>query len=141
MNPNLTVTCAFHITRRERGQKHLRDGKTPDQPRGKVPRIARLMALAIHCDELIQNGDLTDQSELARFGQVTTARTTQILSLLALAPDIQEAILFLPRTTRGRDAIKETDVRQIAAVLDWRKQRRLWANLRDERLPFPTSLK
>ena len=92
------------------------------------------MALAIHSDELIQNGDLTDQSELARFGQVTTARTTQILSQLALAPDIQEAILFLPRTTQGRDAIKETDVRRIATVLDWRKQRRLWAKLREERL-------
>ncbi len=80
-------------------------------------------------------GGRADQSELARFGQVTTARTTQILSLLALAPDIQEAILFLPQTTNGRDAIKETDVRPIAAVLDWRKQRRLWAALRDERLP------
>jgi len=135
MNPNLTVTRDFHITRRERGQKQLHGGKTSDEPRGKIPRIARLMALAIHCDELIQNGDLADQSELARFGQVTTARTTQILSLLALAPDIQETILFLPRITSGRDAIKETDVRPIAAVLDWRKQRRLWATLRDERLP------
>lgn len=141
MNPNLTVTRDFHITRRERGQRQLREGKTPDQPRGKIPRIARLMALAIHCDELIQNGDLTDQSELARFGQVTTARTTQILSLLALAPDIQEEILYLPRTTNGRDAIKETDVRVIAAVLDWRKQRRLWATLCDERLGTDDSLK
>ncbi len=96
------------------------------------------MALAIHCDELIQNGALTDQSELARFGQVTTARTTQILSLLALAPDIQECILFLPRTTKGREVVKETDIREIAAVLDWRKQRRLWATLRDERLFLPT---
>jgi hypothetical protein len=72
------------------------------------------MALAIHCDELIQQGAITDQSELARFGHVTTARTTQIMSLLALAPDIQAAILFLPRTTHGREAIKESDVRQIA---------------------------
>jgi len=141
MNPNLTVTRDFHITRHERGQKQLHDGESPDQPRGKIPRIARLMALAIHCDELIQNGDLADQSELARFGQVTTARTTQILSLLALAPDIQEAILFLPRTTSGRDALKETDVRPIAAVLDWRKQRRLWATLCDERLGTDDGLK
>ncbi len=95
------------------------------------------MALAIHCDELIQQGAITDQSELARFGQVTTARTTQIMSLLALAPDIQEAILFLPRTTQGRDAIKESDVCSIATVPDWRKQRRLWARLRDERMPSP----
>lgn len=59
------------------------------------------------------------------------------MSLIALAPNIQEAILFLPRTTQGRDAIKESDVRQIAAVPNWRKQRRLWAKLCDERMPSP----
>ena len=89
------------------------------------------MALAIHCDELIESGAIADQSELARFGQITTARSTQIMSLLALAPDIQEDILFLPLTQMGRDAIKEHKVRSIAATLDWRKQRRLWADLRE----------
>lgn len=137
MNSNLTITREFHITRRQNGQKRLDAGTAPEQPCGKIPRIARLMALAIHCDELIQQGAITDQSELARFGQVTTARTTQIMSLLALAPDIQEAVLFLPRTTLGRDAIKESDARPIANVPDWRKQRRLWANLCGERLPSP----
>jgi len=53
----------------------------------------------------------------------------QIMSLLSLAPDIQEQILFLPLTQHGRDALKETDVRPIAATLDWRKQRRMWAAL------------
>ena len=36
------------------------------------------------------------------------------------------AILFLPRTTRGRDSIREIMVRPIAAEPDWRQQRRLW---------------
>ena len=54
---------------------------------------------------------------------------TQIMSLLSLAPDIQERILFLPRTEHGRDAIKETDVHDIIQTLDWRKQRRMWAAL------------
>ena len=134
MNSNLTIIRDFHITRRQNGQKRLDVGTVPEQRRGKVPRISRLMALAIHCDELIRRGAITDQSELARFGQVTTARTTQIMSLLALAPEIQEAILFLPRTTQGRDAIKESNVRSIATVPDWRKQRRLWAKICDERL-------
>ena len=57
---------------------------------------------------------------------ITTARMTQIMTLLNLAPDIQEMLLFLPRTQRGRDAITEMDVRPIAATLDWRKQRRMW---------------
>ena len=84
----------------------------------------------LHCNELIESGAIIDQSELARFGQMTTARSEQIMSLLALAPDIQEAILSLPRTQAGRDAIKEHEVRSIAATLDWRKQRRMWADLR-----------
>jgi len=35
---------------------------------------------------------------LARLAHVSRARITQIMNLLLLAPDIQEAILFLPRT-------------------------------------------
>lgn len=129
MNSQITVTRQFHVTRRHHGRKQLRDGVTPDVPTGRVPRIARLMALAIRCEKLIQDGVAADQSELARFGHITTARMTQIMSLLNLAPDIQEQILFLPRTERGRDMVKEIDLRPIAATLDWRKQRRLWASL------------
>jgi hypothetical protein len=46
-----------------------------------------------------------------------------------LAPDIQEALLFLPLTQRGRDAIILADLMPIAAAIDWRKQRRLWRRL------------
>jgi hypothetical protein len=62
-------------------------------------------------------------------GQVTRARISQILNLLYLAPDIQEALLFLPPTVRGRDAIILADLMPIAALFDWRKQRRLWRQL------------
>jgi len=88
-----------------------------------------LTALAIRCDQLIRDGLVAYQSELARFGHITTARMTQIMKLLNLAPDIQEQVLFLPRTERGRDAVKETDVRPIARTRDWRTQRRMWAAL------------
>ena len=60
----------------------------------------------------------------------TRARVTQIMNLLQLAPDIQEEILSLPRTTQGRDPIRERMLRPIAAVLDWRKQRRMWQEVR-----------
>ena len=129
MNERMTVTREFHVARRNHGRKQLRDGAAPDVPVGRVPRVARLMALAIRCDQLIRDGLVADQSELARFGHITTARMTQIMMLLNLAPDVQEQVLFLPRTERGRDAIKETDVRPIARILDWRKQRRMWAAL------------
>jgi len=51
---------------------------------------------------------------------------TQIMNLLHLAPDLQEAILFLPRVEKGKDPVTERELRVIVAVPDWRKQRRLW---------------
>jgi hypothetical protein len=45
------------------------------------------MALAIHFDGLIQSGAVTNYAELARLGNVTRARVTQIMNLLMLAPE------------------------------------------------------
>jgi hypothetical protein len=87
------------------------------------------MALAIRFDGLVRGGEVTDQAELARLGHVTRARMTQIMNLLHLAPDIQEDLLFLPRIERGKEPIQERHLRPIAAVPDWRKQRRLWRTL------------
>jgi hypothetical protein len=87
------------------------------------------MALAIRFDKLIRDGVVADYSELARSGHVTRARVSQVMSLLHLAPDIQEAVLFLPRTERGRDPLVLRDLLPIAAGPDWRQQRRMWADL------------
>ena len=76
------------------------------------------MALAIQCDQLIRDGMMKNQSELAHYAQVTTARMTHIMWLTNLAPEIQEATLFLPRVESGPDAIKEIDLRRIALVMD-----------------------
>ena len=93
---------------------------------GRVPRVARLMALAIRFDQLIRDGVVSDQAELARIGHVSRARLTQIMNLLNLAPGIQEEILFLPPTDRGRDAVTERELRPITANTGWSKQRRMW---------------
>jgi hypothetical protein len=126
MNTALTITREFHTTRRRDGQQHLRPGPAPEIPKGKILRISRFMALAIHCDELLRSGQIYNQSERARYAQITRARLTQILTLLNLAPDIQEELLFLPRTTEGRGEIQEKDIRQIAMNLDWSVQRKCW---------------
>lgn len=126
---SLTIERQVHFHRGRRTRKVIEDGPPaePDAtPEGTVPRIARLMALALRFDRLIKAGEITDQADLARLGHVTRARVTQIMNLLQLAPDIQEAILFLPRTVKGRDPIREIMVRPIAAQADWRNQRRLW---------------
>ena len=39
------------------------------------------MALAIECDRLISNGVIENQSELAHYAQITTARMTHIMWL------------------------------------------------------------
>ena len=88
------------------------------------------MALAIRFDQLIRDGVVSDQAELARIGHVSRARLTQIANLLCLAPDVEEALLFLPATERGRDPITERQLRAIAAEVDWGKQRRMWRRLK-----------
>lgn len=126
MNQSFTVERPFHVVRGRHSQRTLREGEATPVPRGRVPRVSRLMALAIRFEQLIRGGHVTDQAELARLGHVSRARVTQIMNLLNLAPDIQEAILHLPRVERGRDPICERHLRPIAAVADWRKQRRMW---------------
>jgi hypothetical protein len=46
--------------------------------------------------------------------------------LANLAPAIQEALLFLPRTVRGRDCVTENRLRRIARIVDWETQMRLF---------------
>lgn len=62
-------------------------------------------------------------AELTRFGRVTRARMTQIMNLLNLVPDTQEAILFLPRLVRGRATVTERELRAIVREMDWGRQR------------------
>lgn len=120
-----------HFGRGQRGKREMRRGVSPkcDTPEGRVPRVARLMALAIRLESMIAEGAVGDQAELARAGRVSRARITQIMNLLGLAPDIQEAVLSMPRVTSGRDPVSERDLRPIVAHLDWSKQRRMWAQL------------
>ena len=84
------------------------------------------MALAIRFEQLIQDGVVEDQGEIARLGHVTPARLSQIMGLLSLAPDIQESILMLPKVHEGRDMVTERDLRRIMQSLDWGVQKRWW---------------
>jgi len=129
----ITVACKVHFGSGLRGRRRLRQGEAQVPPTvepGRVPRLARLMALAIHFDGLIRKGEVCDYADLARLGHITRARATQVMNLLNLAPDIQEAILHLPRTASDRDPISERQIRPLVAEPDWRKQRRTWYAVR-----------
>ena len=126
----LTITKEIHFGRAKRGRKVIEEGADKKAPNlGRIPRVTRLMALAIHMEELIRQGEVADYAELARLAHVTRARVTQIMNLLHLAPNIQEEILDLPFSTGGHDPVQEPMVRPIAAVPDWRKQRVMWRGL------------
>lgn len=140
MSAGLQVAFQVHFTRGGVGRKQLRAGPVPAVPgveptTGTVPRVARLLALAIRLDAQVRQGALRDGATVARLGHVSRARVTQIMNLLNLAPDIQEEILFLRLPVTGGDALYERDLRPIAAEYDWNKQRRLWRALRAEGRP------
>jgi hypothetical protein len=94
-----------------------------------IPRIARLMALAIRFEGLVKDGTVRDYADLARRGHVTRARMTQIMKLLHLAPDIQERLLFLPPI----GGINERNLRPIVRQTDWTEQRRMFHKITDRR--------
>lgn len=89
----------------------------------------RLMALAVKFDGMLREDVVTDYADLARLGLITRARMTQIMNLLNLAPNIQEQIMFLPERTEGRETVAERNLRPLARIVSWRRQRKLWRNL------------
>ena len=132
MTTPMTIECEVHFHRPKKTRKELRVGPAPAPaaPLGREPRVARFMALALRLERLVRSGAVKDYADLARPGHVTRARVSQVMNLLQLATDIQEKLLFLPRTERGRDPIILRQLQPIASTLDWARQRRMWAALR-----------
>ena len=89
---------------------------------GRIPRVTRLLALAYRIDAMTRSGELRDWAEAAKVVGVTRARMTQMANLLLLAPDIQEAILDVPRVVKGSDPITERQLREIVSKVDWSEQ-------------------
>lgn len=46
----------------------------------RLPRVARLMALAIKYQGMVSRGELVDYADIARLGYVTTSRATQVMN-------------------------------------------------------------
>jgi hypothetical protein len=93
------------------------------------------MALAIKFQDMIDRGEIRDFAEIARLGYVTRGRMTQIMSLLNLAPDMQEHLLFLPLPSTAKGPASERNLREIASMAEWDRQREKWGS----GLPDPPS--
>ena len=100
------------------------------EPQGRIPRVARLLALAHRIDALIAAGEIADWAEAARLCSLTRARMSQVAGLLLLAPAIQEAILEL-RPTMARDTVTERSLRRIVAEPVWERQLAMWHRTED----------
>jgi hypothetical protein len=129
----VTLECCFvKRQRRDPRRGRITNLIVPREEPGRIPRVAVLLALALRFEELLREGQVRDYVELARLARVSRARITQVMNLLLLAPDIQEAILFLPPISRGRDPIRLALLQPIALTPSWLGQRRLWTALREQ---------
>jgi len=126
--PTLEVELTLNMPPRRPSRRALSKAtEEPAAPPARLPRIIRLMALAIKFQEMVDRGEVRDYADLAGLGYVSRARITQIMNLLSLAPDIQEAILI-----PGQDCAcpPERDIRRVVALVAWVDQRRVFSTLR-----------
>lgn len=93
---------------------------TPLPTTERVPKIALLLVLSHHFEQLVREGVVKDYAEIARMTGLTRARITQIVDLTLLAPGIQQEILFI-RIVRHRGL--EGFVRSLANISVWQEQR------------------
>jgi hypothetical protein len=125
----VTLSVPIHLANPTR-RTVVREGPKRARPIGRIARVSRILALAHHFQNLLDTGVVRTQMELAELTKLTTARITQIMNLLVLAPDIQEEILFMPPVTQGPATVTEQDLRPLVKTLVWSEQRERWAAIR-----------
>jgi hypothetical protein len=120
----ITVQQKLSLTTIRKGRKRLetRDTEKPARPVGSIPRISRLMALAIKYQGMLDRGEVAGVTELAKLCHVTQPRMTQILNLNCLSPSIQEKLLFLPESSSGKSKMHERALRFACTLIDWESQ-------------------
>ena len=114
------------LTRRERTDQVVKavpprrgKPKPPREPR--TPRVVELLRKAIEWQALLESGDATNQADIARPEGITSARVTQVMGMLRLAPEIQDHVLSMPDMVR-LPAISERALRPIAQIENARGQ-------------------
>jgi len=113
----VTRTVSFAVKGKRKSERK------EEQPVGRVPRISKLMAMAIRYEQMLDDGVVQSQTELAELLHVSQPRMTQIMNLLHLAPEIQEEILMLFEISEVRDPVTERHLREIVILSDWESQK------------------
>ena len=104
-------------------------GRRVPPPLPRIPRVTRLMALAIKFQDMVDRGEVRDYADIARLGHVTRARMSQIMNLLLLAPDIQAELLRPGDGAVTTAGVPERDLRAVARLVLWSEQRKVWDEL------------
>ncbi len=131
----MKVSVSLHLKRKGNNSLEIRSGDAPGEspeiqpPKTKnsishpaIPRVVRLLALAHHFDGLLARGIVRDYADIAGLAGVTRARVTQIMDLLLLAPEIQEALLMGDRGFGGDITGSERRFREITQIVLWEEQ-------------------
>lgn len=114
------------LPRPARGQRRDAEVRISGRPIGpRLPRVTRLMALAIKLQDTLDCGEVRDYAGLAALVYVSRARITQIMNLLHLAPDIQEGIL-LQGCSAVAEVPTERELRRLVSLVSWTDQRRAY---------------
>lgn len=118
-----TISIDVHLKPGKCGHRKIRKGKRPSHSKPtRIPRISRLMALAIKYEQLTTNGAINNQDALAQLAGVDRSQISRILRLRLLSPCIQEQLLSLPDAEEGNDSIPWKDIRPITRIHSWDEQ-------------------
>ena len=94
----------------------------PKPPKmARMPRVVELLRRAIEWQALLESDKIANQTEFARREGISRARVTQIMSMLRLAPEIQEHILAMSDVVR-RPTVTERMLRPLRMVEDQHDQ-------------------
>src|SRR5262249_43923176 len=84
MSEMVILNTSIHLQRGRKDSRQLRSaqadpipGQAPRPEPGRIPRVARLTALALKLDMLLRAQVVADLAALARLGQVSRARISQ----------------------------------------------------------------
>ena len=101
----------------------------------KEPHLRRSLILAYDIQELFRSSKATSLTQVGKWLNMTHSRISQLMTLLLLAPDIQEEIVF--DTTGKVNGLTERHIRLIPVEADWQKQRELWQAVLAAKTPAP----
>jgi len=128
MTSGKVIIGALHRVQRRHGRGFVASPPPMAVPAVRPARVAVMLALAHKIAAAIDAGQLQDQADAARRLDLTRARVTQLLALLALAPDLQEHVLFL-ESVDGIEPLTERALRRTIRSWSWEAQRASYRSL------------